>query len=126
MPIQARTQSIDSVALVYGLPIVYDITNTFAVLEFHAAPTSTLVVTYDVSTYTSVKNIVGSSYDISFIVTPTIAIAYASRIVFLINKDSRFKFVNSCKSEVFTDGFGVTFPALAASAYTCTVGKKEG
>jgi len=59
-PITARTQSINSVAAIYGTPIIYDNTNMFGVLEFTAAPaTSLTVVTAIASTYSAYQYLVG-------------------------------------------------------------------
>lgn len=50
-------------------------------------------------------------YEISFIVKPQATIKNGGRIIFLINGDSKFKFVGLCVSEEHSDSAG-TIPPL--------------
>ncbi|KAL4483562.1 hypothetical protein ABPG72_016843 [Tetrahymena utriculariae] len=120
-PIQARTQSIDSVAALYGTPIIYDITNSFAVLEFDSAPfVNTLVASASISSqYLSVSNQVGSQYEVSVIVSPQTTISNGARIILRITKDQNFKFLGQCISEENITPSQTT-PPLDPSQYKCT------
>lgn len=107
----------------YGTPIIYDVTNSFAVLEFEDYPSLSLGATMSISSlYTSLVNIIGMKYEVSFIVKPDVDVKNGARIIFKINKDPKFKFVGLCVSEENSDATGTT-PPLDSSEYTCTVGK---
>ncbi|KAL4434731.1 hypothetical protein ABPG74_017151 [Tetrahymena malaccensis] len=121
-PIQARTQSIDSVAALYGSPIIYDITNSFAVLEFDQSPTlNTLTVSATISSqYTSTKILPGSQYEVSVIISPKTAISNSARIILRILQDQNFKFLGQCISEENITPSQTT-PPLDPSQYKCTL-----
>ncbi|EAS07561.2 hypothetical protein TTHERM_00678270 (macronuclear) [Tetrahymena thermophila SB210] len=121
-PIQARTQSIDTVAALYGTPIIYDVTDSFAVLEFDSSPSTAGITASAIFSpqYASVNKLPGSQYEVSVIVIPNTAILNGARIVLRITNDQNYKFLPQCISEENITPSQTT-PPLDPSQYKCTL-----